>query len=291
MPIPEIYSSGYIYEKIDGENNPMNTMINNDRIGFPYIITKYYNTNFNILGIEQLKKIIYDLINILVFLKHNNYFLYDLKIENIGYDENYNIIIIDYDINTIKKQNTDKIFYGSFRPYYTEYIININEITDFTEINKKIESTALCQILLEFFYKPIHNPIYGNINIIDVLQYGSKYYMSEEYIKKCPESLIDISILKNNSDLNNYFLNIKNTSIINDFLDSLEPKFINIPNFYIMIRNMILKDDMGLLHPLYDNIYNYYQLNEIINIYNKKRTKKKYEVKSNNYILNIEIYD
>jgi hypothetical protein len=85
-------------------------MINNFR--YDYIITQEYNivkyaskTDYTVTNLTNLEKIkiVYNNIIMLNDLYQNDMFHADYKLDNIGWDDNYNIILIDYDYGTIQE--------------------------------------------------------------------------------------------------------------------------------------------------------------------------------------------
>jgi hypothetical protein len=78
-----------------------------------YILTHKYNSITNIkvdeLTSEQKYKIIYNNIQMLLDFRKQNYFLGDYKITNIGWEKDFEIILIDYDQDSIIKID-DRIF-------------------------------------------------------------------------------------------------------------------------------------------------------------------------------------
>lgn len=109
-----------------------------------YIITKFYNTDISRFTIQQKYKFLINIIQLLIDLKNNNSFHGDFKLENIGWDDNLNIVLIDYDQNTIVNINESiyekttpryyrLIFPYSYLPQYLisdekKYVINIEYV-------------------------------------------------------------------------------------------------------------------------------------------------------------------
>lgn len=86
------------------------------KYNFDHVITKEYMTptfdkNYNIIGITNLQKylFLYNNIKMLSVLTQNNSFHADYKIGNVGWEDSdqMNVIMIDYDTNTI--QHLDKL--------------------------------------------------------------------------------------------------------------------------------------------------------------------------------------
>jgi galactitol-specific phosphotransferase system IIB component len=66
-----------------------------------YIITDMYNTDVTKLTLDQKYIFLRNNITMLLELRNNNCFLGDYKLSNIGWDDELNIILIDYDSDTI----------------------------------------------------------------------------------------------------------------------------------------------------------------------------------------------
>lgn len=81
-----------------------------------YIITKFYNTNIDVFTNQQKYRFLINVIQMLLDLKNNNSFHADFKLENIGWDDNLNIVLIDYDQNTII--NINESIYTKTTPRY-----------------------------------------------------------------------------------------------------------------------------------------------------------------------------
>jgi len=115
--------------KINNEYNLFNKYLINiyqygtvtiNGIRYDYIITQVYNTveyaseeegeeDYTITNLTNLEKtkILYNNVIMLNDLYNQNMFHADYKIDNIGWDDNYNIILIDYDYATIQEASED----------------------------------------------------------------------------------------------------------------------------------------------------------------------------------------
>jgi len=104
-----------------------------------YIITKQYNTDYSTFTLPQKYTFLINNIQMLLDLRKQNCFHSDYKMSNIGWDDSLNIILIDYDKNTIL-EITDKIIkkvkdgkemmtkLTFARTYIPTYLINTNKI-------------------------------------------------------------------------------------------------------------------------------------------------------------------
>ncbi len=109
-----------------------------------YIITKIYNTSKTIKINEFTKenkiKFLRNNIIMLSELQKNNCFLGDYKLSNIGWDDELNIFLIDYDSDTIIKID-DKIFsLNSKIPGVKNLAFIVTYIPNYLTVNKKYKS-------------------------------------------------------------------------------------------------------------------------------------------------------
>ena len=102
--IPNMYCYGEILN-IDGKQ------IHSEYNNLCYVITELYNTNFDSLNFSHKIKIFINLLELLDDAYNKKYFFWDLKFENIGYDDDYNCIMIDYDDRCVIQFPVDNPFY------------------------------------------------------------------------------------------------------------------------------------------------------------------------------------
>jgi hypothetical protein len=93
---------------------------------FDYILTRAYNNSekVSLLTNANKYKLVENLLILLDKMFKNNEFHTDLKLDNIGWNENYDIILIDYDEKTIMsldeiKQPPYKVKISTYWPRYT----------------------------------------------------------------------------------------------------------------------------------------------------------------------------
>jgi hypothetical protein len=143
----KIYLHGIIkFDKKKGlywiSSNPNEKNMEIFNFDFDYILTKKYNRiQDSKLNNEHKYKLLMNLLLLLQKLVNNNDIHTDLKLDNIGWNDNYDIIFIDYDSNTIMSLNyaeelfldNDKLFYkkfsSSFRPYYITNLDHNDKLT------------------------------------------------------------------------------------------------------------------------------------------------------------------
>ncbi len=129
--IPTIHYYGRIRNH-DGKDFEMRLPDNHHdktMYGINYIIMPLYKI-FNRDIVETIsfpdrRKILLNLLIFLQKLKDDFIYLYDLKPQNLGYDDDLNCIIIDYDALTLRKYKEgnelvgiDRNFGGTYSPYY-----------------------------------------------------------------------------------------------------------------------------------------------------------------------------
>ena len=129
---------------------------------FNYVITKRYNSeqNLHLFSHKNRYTILMNLLILLQKMYTRGEFHADLKLSNIGWNNSFDIILIDYDQFTIKSVKeaedyfysasfTDSAFYKTFasthRPKYTSYDIDLNNIKDMCKYNMfSISGLAHC---------------------------------------------------------------------------------------------------------------------------------------------------
>jgi len=101
-----------------------------------YIITKFYNTNINVFTNKDKYTFLINVIQMLLDLKNNNCFHADFKLENIGWDDNLNIVLIDYDQYTIINFSKESI-YTKTTPRYYKLNFPYTYVPKYLESNEK----------------------------------------------------------------------------------------------------------------------------------------------------------
>ena len=137
-----------------------------------YILTHKYNllTDREDFSSEEKYKLIYNNIQMLLDFRNKNYFLGDYKISNVGWEKDFDIILIDYDQDSIIKID-DKIlknnkiikkmkFLGFPHTYIPNYLTSnikfeLSQVND-TEISKydKFSIGGLVNMIEELKIKP-----------------------------------------------------------------------------------------------------------------------------------------
>ena len=106
-----------------------------------YIITKPYNTDYTTFTLPEKYKFLINNVQMLLDLRLKNCFHSDYKLSNIGWDDNLNIVLIDYDKNTIMNISNNII------------------------INKKIDNKIITKINFPYTYIPKYISSENNIYI------------------------------------------------------------------------------------------------------------------------------
>jgi hypothetical protein len=119
------------------------------------------------------------LIEGLINLEHKNCIIEDLKLENIGYDTDYNCKILDYDHNTIHKlsetKNKIRTIFFTYRPIYIFY----DTLTDDKNYSK-YSIGGLTEIIIMLYYNNFYHFIISYLQI----NRGTKEEMYEKFKKK-----------------------------------------------------------------------------------------------------------
>ena len=238
LNIPKLYYYGKISK--DGKEYE----------NYYYYITKIYATNFKILNFQYKINLLYDLLLLLKKTYDNEFFINDLKIANIGYLEN-NIILIDYDINTIHSVLTNNLNNGTYYPYYAMKEMYDKILITYDLVNKKclddkrkhlkIPVIGLLDIIFYLFYKQDSHK-----SLLSYLYSGGNYNGIE--LQHC--------IKENCNKYYEAYQNLKNLELLNTFVNKVNEKSRLYDNneLYLVLKNMILGDINGLLHTEYNNI-------------------------------------
>ena len=136
-----------------------------------YIITKMYNTSktvkINEFSKENKIKFLRNNIEMLAELEKNNCFLGDYKLSNIGWDDELNIFLIDYDSDTIIRID-DKIFsLNSKIPGVRNLSFIVTYIPNYLTVNKKYRSSDVNNLDISKYNK---YSVGGLIKIIEGLE-------------------------------------------------------------------------------------------------------------------------
>jgi hypothetical protein len=254
--IPKIYYNGKI--KFDQSS----------QISYNYIVTEVYNSNFDILSLSAKLYILKQLITLLEYLVKNDHTLIDLKIENIGYENNIEdinkpkLILIDYDSFTLcKYENRNNILISNYPWILTTYpSLNIIEQND---LNDKIlflntYSTGLVTIIIYLLYnKKIQNDVYSyswislkdnnlkkinNKQVLDINMINKdieklKSNMIPIYTEidtKLWEQIIYKLLLEKNVNLENILKSINNEKNVNN---TYYKKYIKYKTKYLKLKN------------------------------------------------------
>jgi hypothetical protein len=135
--------------KANNQNNTEKDIIKN--FDFYYILTNKYNIitsqeDLKSLSNTQKYDLVMNLLKLLQKMYERNEFHTDLHIRNIGYNDNFEIILIDYDDKTIMSVSDAEMF-KNLNPEYNfherlstsikpNYIIDINDVSEYKKYNK-----------------------------------------------------------------------------------------------------------------------------------------------------------
>jgi hypothetical protein len=224
-----------------------------EKIGYYMICKKYYRSD-DIMRLPYSEKIelILQLIDLLIYLESVNLFLYDLKLDNIGYsitqEGKKQLKIIDYDTNTFKYLKpilsdpsnnhvylTKQTMYGSLvPPYMVESIL-----TDTPEnMVRKIDKLHSFSLIITILYI-----LSNEIQIADFISFVRQTFDPNNDYK------VKIDLAKYHELRNEYN---RNGHILNQV------------NQYNLKYQRIGKIFMGLLHPNYDKIMSLQEVKTIL---------------------------
>ena len=193
-----------------------------------------------------------DLLNCLILIQKNNYVLWDLKIDNVGYVDNYKCVLVDYADDTI----LDSSLFGTTNTYYPTYMylnyFSFGNAYDSTKLRsgiyfEKIPVAGLADIILNLFFKIMRNNVQSHSSLFDLHIGGSFSSISG--------SLLQIDTYNKNNWWVESFANLVNGQKINDYLLLLHEN-----NTKDEFREKLLyvlfdyKSFSGLLSPEYSKI-------------------------------------
>lgn len=138
----------YFYGNNIYKNNELiKTVINNENKQLVFNIFKYYSQQLNNFSEKKISLI--KLSSILLYLKNNNKFIFDLKYKNIAFDNKQNIILIDFSENLVEnyKENSKykinhRIDFGPYTPTYLRKIKYNFIKDDIDNIKDKIDTIS-----------------------------------------------------------------------------------------------------------------------------------------------------
>ena len=244
-----------------------------DKKTIPYLINKYHlkidilenyltklyyieDNNYQNKKIIFLKELKQDLIN-------NNLLIYNNEFKN--YLNNYQIIVIDSNINNIEEELFQKL---NAYIYEEKPLNNLNVVYEFNDIDEEIEFVLIK--ISELLNKGI------NINNIKLMNVTSEYYNSLYRLSKMYN--IPIKIPTNNNlysnkivhqFLNNLYLGIdKDLQLIEDEDSNIVNKIIDICNQYNFVKDIDILKELLIYEFKKMEIDNYKYVNyiELINI-------------------------
>lgn len=256
--VPDAYYFGNIHAK----NNVI----------LSYVIVPKYEVfsknNIKILSESAKRHYLLDLLECLNLLQENGYVLWDLKIDNVGYDYNYNCVLIDYSHETILKSYILK----APNTYYPTYIIinsvfydgthykqNVNSIFNFI----KLSVAGLADVILNLFFEI---KIGENISSASLsnLHYGGNF-QSVNGNSTISLHLYDTTVHNSNWHTKS-FMNLINAEKIKEYLELLEIQGEDVDGYKKMLLTTLFNYSScsGLLSPEYSKIPTFKEVLETI---------------------------
>lgn len=275
---PEIYCCGKLITPIKDEENDNSELF--------YCVMKKYDSFFTYnveLTFPQSSILLFKMVSKLKELHHNNYYLRDLKFENIGFLYNdinkytyqdITPIFIDYDPYLTEKyiyENDKKIIYqgNTFYPnYFIEaYKINGENVERNPSLYINMEVMGLSDIILILFFNPLINRD-GMHEYISSLYNGGEFRNGQKTLNLTDGNNIP-NLYKNQ--------NIGDINKIIKFVNFISMKNIEdrgIENFF---KSLLLGKEKGLMNPDYTKILSYDNLYTQLNMNIKKIIKHYFE--------------
>jgi hypothetical protein len=266
---PKIYSCGKLTKKTDAIE---------DGTEIFYSIMHKYNTFFTTIlsreknGFEKSFEILIGIVYRLMKLHHFNFYLRDLKYENIGFTEEYKPIFIDYDPYLCQRFSTStditpdtEYISNTFYPYYFmrigKYYENKNiSLNREIGVYNHIEAMGLADIILILFFKPLISIDHGSYYMLALYTGGIYRYKTGEKI-----ALDEIIGQTYNIEKSS---NIKNIDTIKKFTDFLKILYTNHIHaiFSENLRKILFNSvgTKGLMHTEYRKIYTYAEIYDLL---------------------------
>jgi hypothetical protein len=262
-------------------------LIYNQQKIYGYVICKKYHV-LNDADIQQIRTqdkqlILNDLVKCLDKLQKAHYVLWDLKIQNIGYDDQYNCIIIDYDETTILEESVPP----HANTYYPAYLyikyFSFNGKYDDTTLKShimlnKVSANGLADVILALFFITTSDQRKVNSSMSH-LYHGGNYSSFDGKIINLTNYLRDSWHI-------NAFVNLVDCSAIHTYVSVLQPRPMS-DEYNKALKKILFDFDTytGLLSPDYYKIPTYEKvLNDLVMAENAMeliggdgRYKEKYE--------------
>jgi len=169
-----------------------------------YLITKMYNSSSTVkiaeFNQEQKYKFLENNIKMLLDFRNNNRFLGDYKLTNIGWDDDLNIILIDYDSDTIitidDRVFNNKMVYKQYRilsfkySYLPNYLIEKPDSSLVKNLdNTKYDKFSICGLI------NVIEELKLKVDLIQMFKLNDVLY---ENILTYEEMLKNLELQKNN---------------------------------------------------------------------------------------------
>jgi hypothetical protein len=253
--IPNIYCYGKI---LDIYGNDINI---NGSTQICYVITDLYKTDFNNLRFCNKIKVFVNLLKLLNEAYHKKLFFWDLKLDNIGYDDKFNCIMVDYDAKCILKFPVNNpIWYGG--TYYAVYITGLMALSyQHGNNTQQIKWESDKKVLPEKFHDKL-----GICGLPDIIL--GMFFNGTNRFHFIKQENNYGSIYHSAYNFYDYHELRKNIKI---YSRKYEKEKYN--DFYNDIYDLLIDDDAnGVLSLYYDKVPSYEKMIEIFEKYDKSKT-------------------
>ena len=267
---PNIYSCGLLIRPMEEEDTNYCLF---------YTIMEKYDTIMTYLKYNrqltffQSFNVLKSLTSRLKVLHKNNYYLRDLKMDNLGYSNTFDPIFIDYDPYVCQKyQGTendlpcDTIFLGNtYYPYYIMERITMGNsgprITEFVGMYKHMDVIGFADVILNLFFRPLYN------KKEEINEYMSALYEGGEFM--CGQLKLLLEPIPQGKTIMNASQNIGNLQKVLNFTrcftrlydgNEIEIKFGRTIREYLLNSN----GKKGFMHTEFNKIYGYDELNSYL---------------------------
>lgn len=244
---------------------------------YEYIITDIIKTNFNILEFDSKYLYLKNLTKLILNFHENQYIFNDLKLSNVGYDNNFNVVIVDYENFTVFHFDDDlNNLNFTFLPHYAfNFFDPINK-----NINKnlffKLEILGWFDVALKLFFHCYYIQLENIIRKIGVdffffnfecVMYKNEFDCLEKTNAFCDTSMEDYTQNTFYYDVCN--VNLKNTQFINTFLINLKPlpyeKMLKNIKIIESLKNIFFYKNKNILSMTYENIPSFVEIIHTLN--------------------------
>lgn len=259
--IPDIYYYGSLYKP-----SPIDLEL--EKVGEYQIVRKYHDEDYiqRTLSINAKFELFKKLVDALITINDKGYVWRDLKMPNIGMDNNNNPIVLDYDPVTILSKE-DKLLKGSLDWYatgtYPPYYILYDYVNNKESELDKFAIFGVLDILIKLFYNDI-------VPEVTLYYYYGKYYENghgpqgyyqnkKEYAEHVSRKNIEDVFKEDYDKFKKYIREYLHEPKMSEYEDPLKKE----RNLYIILNDAML----GMINYKYNEVLTYTELKRMLDNY------------------------